>query len=259
MSHPLHDTFAMLLRDAKLSEPTLDPVPVLHALGQILLLEAVHLREQIGPAERDALLALGKTALQRARWMLREALSEDELDFIEESLPLAEAGLSLLRGERPNLSALPYERVEPSPSRIIEALRGGLPALEAGRLAMRYLRSGNETLRAAHDVRERLRANELVSQRLAAAPPEAIRDPREGERVFASDARGIELVLFRDDATLAAYAEDDYVSLGGAGITDVTHRTGFCLARLPHGAHGKLSLSLVVGDEEIDCEIVIDA
>jgi hypothetical protein len=259
MSHPLHDTFAMLLHQAKLSEPTLDPLPVLHALGQLLVLEAVGVREQIAANDRDVLVALGKTALQRARWMRREALPEDELDFIEDAIPLAEAGLSLLRGERPDLSALPYERVEPSPSRIIEALRGDLPALEAGRLAARYLRSGNETLRATHEMRERLRANELVSQRLAAAPPEIIRDPREGERVFVNDARGVEVVLFRDDATLAAYAEDDYVSLGGAGVTDVAHQTGFCLAKLPHGARGKLALSLVVGDEEFNCEILIDA
>jgi hypothetical protein len=257
MTHPLHDVFAMHVRIARESEPTLDPVPVLEALGHVLLLEATGLRELVSEADRDVLLALGETAVRRARWMRNESLAEDDLDFIEEALPLAEAGLALLGGESIDASRLPRELLDPGPARVVAALRGDLGGFEAGRLAARFLRLGDGSLRAAHEMRERVFATERSSRKLAAAAAAHIRDPREGERVFVDDAMGVEVVLFDDDATLAAYAEHDYVSLAGAHIASVTHQTGFCLARLAEGAKGALTISVTVGDEEVTCEVTV--
>jgi hypothetical protein len=250
MSHPLHDTFAMHLRNAKASEPTLDPIPALDALGHVLLLEATGLRGAMSPADREALVTLGTTAVRRARWMRNEPLSEDDLDFIEEALPLAEAGLALLRDGAIDASGLPHERVEPSAARLVSALRGDLPGLEAGRLAARYLRSKDGALRAAHEMRERMIATERSSRKLAAAAPERVRDPREGVRVFVDEGLGVEVVLFADDATLAAYAEHDYVSLSGDAIASAAHQTGFCLSKLAEGSRGAHTFAVKVGDRE---------
>src|SRR5690606_28095931 len=123
--------------------------------------------------------SLGDAALGRIELLDRASLAEDDADFLEQVVPLAEAGRALLRGEPVDYEAIPSERVQPSPARIVQALRGDLSGAESGRLAARFLRRGDDLLRSAHRMRESTRAAEGPALRLAAAPVGEVRDPRE--------------------------------------------------------------------------------
>ncbi|NLY93864.1 MAG: hypothetical protein GXY23_07510 [Myxococcales bacterium] len=225
-----HTVFRELLRAARACEPAIEPTPTLHALAYVLVLEAVDEREALEPELVRELVSLGEDALARAA--LVEPASEDDEDFLAEAVPLARAGLALLSGKVPDYARLPRERVEPSPVRLLHALRGELPGVEAGRLAARFLARGDGLLADTHRLRARLREPEGPVLRLAAAPAAELRDPREGARVFLDEARGVEIVYFDDDATVGVYTDDDVVTLVGDDFEPLVHERGYLLARV---------------------------
>lgn len=235
-----------------------DPSPVLEALGQAVVRHLVGILDRVDTGDREALLQASRPALAATR-ELALASAEDREAWLE-AVALAELGRRLLAGEGAgDLSGVPRDLRRPTPRRTAAMLDGRVDGISAASCAVWFL---------LHDAGEPHLLWSLAEQAastpsgdgepvlVAAAEPEPIRAPDEGEVVGRHGDPPVEVVWFASDRQLAAYAADDvYVALAAPALTSRDLRPGYWLGSVDPRAPSDMEVELKVGDRRFTIRV----